>query len=133
MLPLFSFNPSLEWAKTKSSVGEVDLVFVVDETGSMGSWISTVQKEILAIIKKVTSHPLCKNVQIGVVGYRDHPPQVLLFFSPIIFYCFFFFLLLFSSSSSAPSSSASSYCLLPFSLIILGPNGHRGPSAHSRH
>jgi hypothetical protein len=47
----------------------------VDETGSMGAYITAVQRHILHIIKAIQASPLCKSLRIGLVGYRDHPPQ----------------------------------------------------------
>jgi Vault protein inter-alpha-trypsin domain/von Willebrand factor type A domain len=64
----------LAWAG-KQSIGEIDLVFLFDETGSMGPYITEVQRHILHIIKAIQASPLCKSLRIGLVGYRDHPPQ----------------------------------------------------------
>jgi hypothetical protein len=64
----------LAWAG-KQPIGEIDLVFLVDETGSMGAYIAEVQRHILHIIKAIEASPLCKSLRIGLVGYRDHPPQ----------------------------------------------------------
>jgi len=55
--------------------GEIDLVFCVDETGSMGSYIEEVKSRLLEIIEAVKSAPLCRSLRMGLVGYRDHPPQ----------------------------------------------------------
>jgi len=64
----------LAWAGQRP-IGALDLVFLVDETGSMGAYISQVQIHILHIIKAIQASPLCKSLRIGLVGYRDHPPQ----------------------------------------------------------
>lgn len=57
------------------AVGELDLVFVVDETGSMGAYIREVQSRLRQLVRALSKSPLCKSLRIGVVGYRDHPPQ----------------------------------------------------------
>src|SRR5262249_11441025 len=64
----------LAWAGQRP-IGALDLVFLVDETGSMGAYIHEVQRHILHIIKAIQASPLCKSLRIGLVGYRDHPPQ----------------------------------------------------------
>lgn len=64
----------LAWAG-KQAIGEIDLIFLIDETGSMGPYITEVQRHILHIIKAIQASPLCKSLRIGLVGYRDHPPQ----------------------------------------------------------
>jgi len=53
---------------------ELDLCFICDCTGSMSSYIQAAQKNIHAIVKKITeSHGA--NVRFGLISYRDHPPQ----------------------------------------------------------
>jgi Ca-activated chloride channel family protein len=64
----------LAWAKGRP-IGELDLVFLVDETGSMGAYIAQVQEHILRIIAALEHSPLCTSLRVGFVGYRDHPPQ----------------------------------------------------------
>lgn len=64
----------LDWAKGKLD-GALDLVFLVDETGSMGAFIQVVQQQLLRIIETISSQPLCRTLQVGLVRYRDHPPQ----------------------------------------------------------
>ena len=51
---------------------ELDLVFVLDCTGSMGSVISEAQKKMKHMM---TEFKLQFDTQIGLVEYRDHPPQ----------------------------------------------------------
>lgn len=64
----------LEWALQKP-IGEIDLVFLVDETGSMGAYIDEVKRRLLEIIDAIKAAPLCRSLRMGLVGYRDHPPQ----------------------------------------------------------
>uniref|UniRef100_A0A6U6KJM2 VWFA domain-containing protein n=1 Tax=Odontella aurita TaxID=265563 RepID=A0A6U6KJM2_9STRA len=67
-------NTSL--AKKISSEGstELDLVFCVDNTGSMGSWILSAQNNIQRIIRDIVASE-ASDVRFALVSYRDHPPQ----------------------------------------------------------
>ena len=53
----------------------VDVVFCVDNTGSMSSYITESKNTISAIINDFSKKKLTKNFKFGFVGYRDHPPQ----------------------------------------------------------
>ena len=64
----------LQWLRGRMR-GELDLVFLVDATGSMGSYIAEVRERLLELIDAVRASPLCQSLRIGVVAYRDHPPQ----------------------------------------------------------
>lgn len=55
--------------------GELDLVFLVDATGSMGPYIDEVQRHLVSLVETVRASPLCKSLRVGVVSYRDHPPE----------------------------------------------------------
>eukprot|EP00566_Odontella_aurita_P010231 CAMPEP_0113554894 /NCGR_PEP_ID=MMETSP0015_2-20120614/16409_1 /TAXON_ID=2838 /ORGANISM="Odontella" /LENGTH=435 /DNA_ID=CAMNT_0000456099 /DNA_START=137 /DNA_END=1444 /DNA_ORIENTATION=+ /assembly_acc=CAM_ASM_000160 len=63
-----------EKGSTKDENSELDLVFVVDNTGSMGSWILSAQQNIQCIIRDIVASE-ASNVRFGLVSYRDHPPQ----------------------------------------------------------
>jgi Mg-chelatase subunit ChlD len=69
---------------TRTGVGELDLVFLVDETGSMGAYIEEVKRRLLEIIKALRAAPLCRSLRIGLVSYRDHPPQETTFVSRVV-------------------------------------------------
>ena len=56
-------------------LGQLDLAFMVDETGSMGPYIETVKQKILEIIHTIRVKELCSSLRIGLVSYRDHPPE----------------------------------------------------------
>jgi Mg-chelatase subunit ChlD len=64
----------LRWLEKRLS-GELDLVFLVDETGSMGPYIAQVQSRLLELLKAVKESPLCRSLRVAIVTYRDHPPQ----------------------------------------------------------
>jgi hypothetical protein len=55
-------------------INAVNLAFVVDTTGSMGGLIAAAQSQMIAMLKALTR---AANVTLwlGVVEYRDHPPQ----------------------------------------------------------
>jgi Mg-chelatase subunit ChlD len=56
-------------------LGQLDLVFIVDNTGSMGPYIHNVKTKILEIIRTIKKEELCHRLRVGLVCYRDHPPE----------------------------------------------------------
>lgn len=68
----------------KSSGGELDLVFLVDETGSMGAYIEEVKDRLLEMIEALRAAPLCKSLRLGLVSYRDHAPEDDTFVSRVV-------------------------------------------------
>jgi len=64
--------PKLE----SSSAGDVelDLVFCVDCTGSMGGYIKTAQENITNIVESIIASESA-DIRFALVMYRDHPPQ----------------------------------------------------------
>ncbi len=64
----------LKWLSTRVR-GELDLVFLIDATGSMGPHIAEVRSRLLDLIDVLRASPLCRSLRLGVVSYRDHPPQ----------------------------------------------------------
>ncbi|MFC4163329.1 VWA domain-containing protein [Epilithonimonas zeae] len=58
----------------ESCIGKrpLDLVFVVDATGSMGDEINYLKSELLDVLKKVESNLTQTNVRYGSVFYRDN-------------------------------------------------------------
>jgi Ca-activated chloride channel family protein len=73
----------LEYVANKG-VGELDLVFLVDETGSMGEYIEEVKRRLSEIIDALEEAPLCRSLRLGLVSYRDHPPQEGTFASRVV-------------------------------------------------
>jgi Mg-chelatase subunit ChlD len=61
--------------KMSEKLGQVDIVFVVDNTGSMGPYIHNVKTKILEIIRTIKKEELCHRLRVGLVSYRDHPPE----------------------------------------------------------
>lgn len=52
----------------------LDLVFLMDCTGSMGSYINAAKQSIQAIISRIIQQANA-DVRLGLIAYRDHPPQ----------------------------------------------------------
>lgn len=52
-----------------------DLVFIMDCTGSMGSYISSALENIRSIVEEIVVSEK-SDVCLALVEYRDHPPQV---------------------------------------------------------
>ena len=52
---------------------QVDLVFVVDCTGSMHSYIHRIKNKIIHIANSIRR--IAFNVRLALVEYRDHPPE----------------------------------------------------------
>lgn len=52
----------------------LDVCFVCDCTGSMGSYIRAAQDNIRGIMEKITAFEQT-DARFGLVAYRDHPPQ----------------------------------------------------------
>jgi hypothetical protein len=55
-------------------INQFDFAFIVDSTSSMGSFISTAKAVMIDMIKTLTKNADI-DMKIGVVAYRDHPPQ----------------------------------------------------------
>ncbi len=64
----------LTWLRDRMA-GALDLVFLVDATSSMAPYIEAVKARLHELALAVAAAPLCKSLRIGIVAYRDHPPQ----------------------------------------------------------
>lgn len=60
--------------KEKAVLPQLDLVFTMDCTGSMGSYIHAAKKNIQAIVVKLVQSE-GYDLRFGLIAYRDHPPQ----------------------------------------------------------
>ncbi|CAM9362022.1 unnamed protein product [Ectocarpus fasciculatus] len=56
---------------SRSPSVEVDLCFVMDCTGSMGSWINQAKKKLFAIIEQTKKDIANLELRVAFVGYRD--------------------------------------------------------------
>jgi hypothetical protein len=56
------------------NINHLDLAFVVDTTGSMSSLIAAAQSQMIAMIAEL-ARAASVDMRLGVVEYRDHPPQ----------------------------------------------------------
>lgn len=66
-------NPESVLSKDENSADFLDVIFCIDTTGSMGSYIErskTVINNMIKLFSKNKEKPL-----FGVVAYRDHPPE----------------------------------------------------------
>lgn len=52
-----------------------DLVFIMDCTGSMGSYISSALENIRSIVEEIVVSEK-SDIRLALIEYRDHPPQV---------------------------------------------------------
>lgn len=51
---------------------ELDVMFIIDCTGSMSSWIDAAKNEIKSIIEYITAENESIDVRMSFIGYRDH-------------------------------------------------------------
>lgn len=74
-----------ELARAREMVlGHLDLVFLIDETGSMGAYIAQVKSHLLALVEALRKSPLCRELRLGLVTFRDHPPQESTFVTRVV-------------------------------------------------
>ena len=79
-----AYSPAMLDDAGRKGVGELDLVFLVDETGSMGAYIEEVKRRLLELLDALRAAPLCRSLRVGIVSYRDHPPQDTTFASRVV-------------------------------------------------
>jgi len=71
--------PAVKDTKPEMAMGgaapqQLDLVFTMDTTGSMGSYIVAAKRNIEAIVSRLVQSE-GYDLRFGLVAYRDHPPQ----------------------------------------------------------
>ncbi len=47
-------------------------MFIMDCTGSMGSWIEACKNELINIVNFITQEQKGTKIRLAFVGYRDH-------------------------------------------------------------
>jgi Mg-chelatase subunit ChlD len=57
-----------------TQINHLDLAFVVDTTGSMSGLIAAAQSQMIAMVEEL-ARAASIDMRLGVVEYRDHPPQ----------------------------------------------------------
>lgn len=72
-LPIQSATFALDVWNARHDSQKVDLVFVIDCTASMGSYINQVQSNVSRISEKISRTAF--DVHLALVEYRDHPPE----------------------------------------------------------
>lgn len=65
---------AFDW-KNEKSLRCLDIVFVIDSTGSMNPFIEEVKSKVIEIIKNIEKAEIGPLVNFGIVVYGDHPPQ----------------------------------------------------------
>lgn len=66
------------YTQDDGSSKELDLVFILDATGSMSSYLKSAANNIELIVENILTSGKLRDVsslKIGLVAYRDHPPQ----------------------------------------------------------
>ncbi|CAF4384967.1 unnamed protein product [Rotaria socialis] len=61
-------------ATTANLPTELDLAFIIDATGSMGSYIKSAQENMRNIVQDIIISEKCL-LNVALILYRDHPPQ----------------------------------------------------------
>lgn len=63
--------------KSTETPSKLDLLFMMDSTGSMSSYITAATDNIAQIVTKIVQSEKIygENFKIGLIVYRDHPPQ----------------------------------------------------------
>lgn len=56
------------------SVNQFDIAFIIDTTGSMGAFLEAAKRSVVEIIKEAGKDSSV-DIKVGIVEYRDHPPQ----------------------------------------------------------
>src|ERR1019366_2061318 len=55
-------------------IGVLDVVFIIDSTGSMGPFIQEAKNRAASILKDLATKGDL-NIRAALIAYRDHPPQ----------------------------------------------------------
>ena len=71
---LFNFGTKKNMPMSEDLLNQVDLCLVVDTTGSMGSFLDAARQHLRATIESLCAANQV-NARVGLVEYRDHPPQ----------------------------------------------------------
>ena len=61
----------IEEKKFSKRLKSLNLLIIMDITGSMAKWIDSAKKSIIEIVEKVKKETELMTFQIGFVGYRD--------------------------------------------------------------
>ncbi|ORY76210.1 hypothetical protein BCR35DRAFT_305836 [Leucosporidium creatinivorum] len=72
------YQPLQQYEPPQGGERKLDLVFILDCTGSMGSYIASATTNIELIVENILSSgklPSAESLRIGLIAYRDYPPQ----------------------------------------------------------
>jgi Mg-chelatase subunit ChlD len=64
-------SPTLAESVAKPSKPQVEVVFVVDTTGSMGGLIQAAKQKIWSIVNEIAEGKPSPDIKLGLIGYRD--------------------------------------------------------------
>ncbi|XP_062514122.1 uncharacterized protein LOC134189767 [Corticium candelabrum] len=67
-------DDKIQFAKNEG-IGQVDIAIVCDTTSSMGPEIKTAQKLMQDLIDSINDEPLCSDLRLSIIAFRDHPPE----------------------------------------------------------
>jgi hypothetical protein len=68
---VYGLSGGNNWGRTLTLGKALDIVFLIDSTGSMGSYIANVKSQATTLVNSLQSS--FGDVRIAVVEYRDHP------------------------------------------------------------
>ena len=69
---LLAATPALAQTPVRATVPRLEMVFVLDTTGSMGGMIDAAKQKVWSIVNGVLKSPDHPTVRVGLVAYRDH-------------------------------------------------------------
>lgn len=69
--------------ENNETLNSVDIVFVLDATGSMQPYIDEAKRMITDITKRIVDGNKELSVRVALVAYRDHPPQEFTFVTQV--------------------------------------------------
>lgn len=71
---LFNFGTKMNKPEKEDLLNQVDLCLVVDTTGSMGAFLEAARQHLRSAVESLCAANQV-NARVGLVEYRDHPPQ----------------------------------------------------------
>src|SRR5262245_46340077 len=70
----FWSKKSAQPARGDALLRNVDVCYVIDSTGSMQPFIAAAQQQLIDTMQRLSKNSFI-SLRIGLVEYRDHPPQ----------------------------------------------------------
>ena len=82
-LLLLAAAPTLAQTPPPAARPRLEMVFVLDTTGSMGGLLDGAKQKIWSIVNDVLRSPSHPTVRVGLVGYRDHGDEYVTKITPL--------------------------------------------------